>query len=526
MDNQEKGLFALNNQLTYDYPVSNLPVGKHKVSFQIICDQSQSEVVDMPVYSVRELEESQKQPRYVSEEVYLQKYPGKQSRKKYSIGSPVTIEGVYNDFAYVTDGLYWGFIPNNSLLVTPPDLLGDMTISCSPSNNIVYTGSSIAYSLENVNQSLDIQLEVAFGDMSGSSITTRKEIKRNPDDLTKGTVSIDVDKSGIYNCRLVQKVMNDYNPIAGTEKTFYGVIRESGELYKKFSLPASRLIFNEFPDSEYLDVEVECGEKLIVKAKYEDNFAGSFYYVEYKQLRAFVNEWYVFELDGSEASRKEMNAYDALKAIANKEFTPDKRVFDPDKISHIYYLNMYTKGKVSAGHSALLLEDKNGNGLHFTLHAFGSLANGESSIGLKFMSPDEMQEYFSSGYIVGDYYTSDKTPRSFCDGKAVGYYNRVDLMGIPERKANKRNTYDNCLSLFKSAVDAGGRLGYNVLYDNCDDYALLAATGKREIWLDNIGDCLAHSVLSGATTGYVSIPAVTFEKLAAQAGEEYVTRLD
>ena len=215
----------------------------------------------------------------------------------------------------------------------------------------------------------------------------------------------------------------------------------------------------------------------------------------------------MYDYESIDALREEMNHYSALKKISNGELIPDKRIFDPDAINHVYFLNRGHSDML--GHSALLLTDTNGNGFYFTLFQ----VNWQSIVGLSYLGQSEMETFYSQGNLGfqygsdGGYYTYDPN----------AYDRWVDLIGIPERKANRRTTYFRCLQSFKELVDVGGSVRYDIVFDNCDDYAVFALTGKKDINLIKL--------ITFGAAGYISLPHDTFSYFVEQAGEEYVTVL-
>ncbi len=503
--------YDLDENGTYKYKAGKMTEGLHQLEFQVKYGVYESGKAEFPVYSVTELESSQKGTRYVQRDTELLKYPGENYSRKYTFGSKVTIEGVYNEYAYVTDGIFWGFLLMDDLSETLSVSEGDVLVSENIQDKVVYTNEEIQFDIDAVMNVDDLLLKVEYIDSYYNTSSDLLPLNRDSiGGVHHGTVSFSVHETGDYYCHLVLK--DGGMSVPGFEKRFYAVEQKQGTARWKYPQYGSTLTDIELYDEPCanIPITIDLSKDIQIKGEYNESLS----FVECDGHLGFVWNVNIYDINDVEEIRSQMNTYTGLKRIAYGEISLDKQIFDPDAINHLYYLNMSN----SQGHSALLLTDTHGNGFYYSLYQ----SNWRSTVGLSYLSSKEMEQFFKSG-VPGIQTDSSAGPAGF----DCPYDRWVDLIGIPERKAYRKQTYDNCLRIFREMIEAGGSVNYDLLYDNCDDYALYAMTGNKEIELTYYLSLLAASpaLLAVEPFLYISRPNSTFDWLVSQAGEDALTVL-
>ena len=167
--------------------------------------------------------------------------------------------------------------------------------------------------------------------------------------------------------------------------------------------------------------------------------------------------------------------------------TIPKTLFDPSSIDHFYYL----RSLFDASHTAIMLVDHNGNGLHLSYYGDGSSnsAIAATDLGIQFMSVAEVRRLYDYGDIL--YQISSEKAKE----KYIPYYTYYDMIDCKSQFSNdeQQKIYKRFWKTFRTAVEQG--YDYSLFSQNCDD--------------------IAHMVFYGEYSPS-SIPAQTFQRICKE----------
>lgn len=145
------------------------------------------------------------------------------------------------------------------------------------------------------------------------------------------------------------------------------------------------------------------------------------------------------------------NSVSTIVDLAEGTCEINKSVFDPDAIEHVYYLLMNRK----AGHSAIMLVDKNGNAMHYCFYD-------SSAVGIRFMPSMEVASFMGNGEISWQI-------SSIHQDKCIRYPDTYDLMLDCKEITDSKEVYNRCLENWLTSKKSG--ITYNLFTNNCDDLA-------------------------------------------------------
>lgn len=151
--------------------------------------------------------------------------------------------------------------------------------------------------------------------------------------------------------------------------------------------------------------------------------------------------------------RLKTNTFEKINSVANGESEISACIFDKENIANAYYLLGGPRYNHIFGHTALLLTDKNGNGMHLCYYK-------DSVVTIKFLSKDEVENFFVNGAIYSQVGSNKMR------GDYTNYYAALNCSVLVKDYAE---VYERCYKYFCSARD--GELVYDLLYQNCDDIA-------------------------------------------------------
>lgn len=148
-------------------------------------------------------------------------------------------------------------------------------------------------------------------------------------------------------------------------------------------------------------------------------------------------------------------------------------LFEAENIVSIYYLrSVYSKS-----HTALLMVDAQGRGLHMSYYGDGTysgpVSGGYTSIALDVFPAAEMQQIFQTGGVYNTPLSNSEDSVSY-----LNYYDMIDIACLFTSYERTQAAY-RCLDLFKYAHEYG--FDYDAITQNCDDLAYYALYGEESL---------------------------------------------